>query len=183
MATTLTADICRHVANSTPEERVERGARWLDENFPGWEGRIDIDTLDISSGTYCICGQVFDEDANRLMAAGADGSIVSSGFDYGYSTLFTEANSWISAMVGPAVPTSEGQMAGLVEFTGEQKDRKAIVSQGLGFTAGQTTYVTVAGAFPSRVTYADLTRAWTKLIQDRIDNGTCTKAPEPLEVG
>lgn len=39
--------------------RVKRGARWLDENFPGWEKRIDTTTLDLANGETCICGQVF----------------------------------------------------------------------------------------------------------------------------
>jgi hypothetical protein len=43
----------------TVEERVANGARWLDENFPGWEKRINIKTLDLENGQSCICGQVF----------------------------------------------------------------------------------------------------------------------------
>lgn len=41
------------------EKRVETGAAWLDQEFPDWYTRIDIETLKISSGSSCICGQLF----------------------------------------------------------------------------------------------------------------------------
>ena len=28
------------------DSKVERGAKWLDEHFPGWVARIDLDVLD-----------------------------------------------------------------------------------------------------------------------------------------
>jgi hypothetical protein len=74
----------------TVDERVENGARWLDENFPGWEGRINIETLELQSTSDCICGQVFEEVASEM---GVDG------YDFAIDNLFTEANSWITALV------------------------------------------------------------------------------------
>jgi hypothetical protein len=38
--------------------RVERGAALLDRHVPGWEKRIDLETLDIASSEFCICGQL-----------------------------------------------------------------------------------------------------------------------------
>jgi hypothetical protein len=38
---------------------VEKTAAILDQVMPGWEGRIDRHSLDISSGQRCIIGQLF----------------------------------------------------------------------------------------------------------------------------
>jgi len=37
---------------------VERGAALLDELIPGWEDRIDVDTLDLASPYNCVLGQL-----------------------------------------------------------------------------------------------------------------------------
>lgn len=180
MATALTADICRHVAESTAEQRVKRGAKWLDENFPGWEGRIDLDTLDVSSGIDCICGQVFADKVDDLQEK--DVASVSTGFDVAYMTLFTEANSWISALVGPKLPASEAQLLGEEPWTPEQRDRRTVLSRGLGFieSTDSSGYVTVEGDFNDEVTYEDLTEAWLSLLRHRRATGTFSKAPEPV---
>lgn len=48
----------------TPQERVTRGARWLDEHGPAdWWERIDYDLLNIQDPSACILGQVFAEAA------------------------------------------------------------------------------------------------------------------------
>lgn len=41
------------------EERVESGARWLDEHRPGWWRRIDLDTLDLGDPCKCVLGQEY----------------------------------------------------------------------------------------------------------------------------
>lgn len=38
--------------------RIERGATLLDEREPGWEQRIDLDRLDMSSTCDCVLGQL-----------------------------------------------------------------------------------------------------------------------------
>jgi hypothetical protein len=41
-------------------DRVAAGAVWLDEHGPAdWDARIDLDSLDIGNGYYCILGQVY----------------------------------------------------------------------------------------------------------------------------
>lgn len=75
-------------------QRVKNGARWLDENFPGWESRIDPDTLDLISDQNCICGQVFKRDAKD--AQGTISMPSPSGYWFAERTLFSEANSWIN---------------------------------------------------------------------------------------
>jgi len=44
---------------SSTSPRIERGAALLDTAAPGWEGKIDLNTLDLSSGWYCVVGQVY----------------------------------------------------------------------------------------------------------------------------
>lgn len=41
-------------------ERVEKGAAFLDKHYPGWWEHIDLGTLEISSCTTCVLGQVYD---------------------------------------------------------------------------------------------------------------------------
>lgn len=37
---------------STMYRRVRRGIAWLNEHIPGWQGKIDVDHLDMSLGSY-----------------------------------------------------------------------------------------------------------------------------------
>jgi hypothetical protein len=39
-------------------ESVEKCAAWLDQARPGWEDRIDLANLDISSCQMCVAGQL-----------------------------------------------------------------------------------------------------------------------------
>lgn len=39
--------------------RVAKGVAMLDERRPGWEGQIDLITLDIMSTDTCVLGQVY----------------------------------------------------------------------------------------------------------------------------
>lgn len=41
------------------EARVARGAALLDEKHPGWDRLIDLETLDMTSGTRCVLGQLY----------------------------------------------------------------------------------------------------------------------------
>lgn len=40
------------------EDKIARGARWLDIKHPGWEDRIDLDTLNMNYATKCVLGQI-----------------------------------------------------------------------------------------------------------------------------
>lgn len=39
-------------------DRVDRGARYLDQDQPGWHDRIDLDTLDMNNVERCVLGQL-----------------------------------------------------------------------------------------------------------------------------
>jgi hypothetical protein len=114
-------------------ERVSNGARWLDENFPGWMDRIDLDTLDLSSSESCICGQVFEKQAVQAQMSGRvfHEYDVPSGYDFATKTLFTEANSWITGLVW--YETAEVDDAPDARMTPEMYNRVYMVSAALGF--------------------------------------------------
>ena len=48
----------------TLEQRVQAGAKLLDEKSPGWFQRIDLGKLCMSDGTVCVLGQLFAEEAS-----------------------------------------------------------------------------------------------------------------------
>jgi hypothetical protein len=55
------------------QERVARGARWLDGVSPGWRDAIAVSALDIASNTHCVLGQVFsDAAASDTFTSGAE---------------------------------------------------------------------------------------------------------------
>ena len=128
-------------------ERVARGARWLDENFPGWEERIDPSTLELSDGQRCICGQVFARTAR--MNGKQDG------FMYAYHDLFTEANSWISGLIEEAYGESKSKGTGAYA---------SAVSRELGFSddSGYRDFYD-----DEYVSYSKLQYAWEKLLANR----------------
>lgn len=41
-------------------DRVRAGAAYLDKVMPGWCGKINLDTLDISNDCTCVLGQLFE---------------------------------------------------------------------------------------------------------------------------
>jgi hypothetical protein len=47
------------VSDELLRERVERGAEYLDEDWPDWPERIDLETLDLNGGDRCVLGQLF----------------------------------------------------------------------------------------------------------------------------
>lgn len=49
------------------EDRVKRGAEWLDGEMPGWERKIDLDMLRLDSPCNCILGQLFDGDFGAVV--------------------------------------------------------------------------------------------------------------------
>ena len=42
----------------TPRQAVAQGAQLLDDTYPGWWRLIDLETLQLSSCTDCVCGQL-----------------------------------------------------------------------------------------------------------------------------
>jgi len=48
----------QRISLSYARTRVQRGADYLDEFDPGWHRRVDPQTLQLSSGSSCILGQL-----------------------------------------------------------------------------------------------------------------------------
>lgn len=109
--------VITHEVELTIADRVANGARWLDENFPGWEQRIDVGTLDLSEKDNCICGQVFEREAK---VAG-----IAYGFNYAKQTLFGEANSWISGYFPYDGDDRAEKVSVLLGFDTDLEDRMA----------------------------------------------------------
>lgn len=42
----------------TIQQRVKRGAEWLDANVPGWWTAVELGLLDLSAGCQCVIGQI-----------------------------------------------------------------------------------------------------------------------------
>lgn len=143
-------------------QRVRNGARWLDENFPGWEDRINIATLSLEDGNNCICGQVFAGRARRLNSA-------MSGYTYAEDHLFAEANSWISGFVlsGPITrrriafwrkKAADGDVFAYdkwAELVDDAQRRAYVVARGLGFLSD------------GDITFAHLQKEWVALLKRR----------------
>ncbi len=67
---------------------VQRGMRLLDEQCPGWSGRVDLAMLDLGEPCNCVLGQEFGnyEDGEAALALNAEAR-VAYGFDmvaYGF---------------------------------------------------------------------------------------------------
>jgi hypothetical protein len=66
---------------STAAERVATGAKFMDEMYPSWTRRIDMESLDLSSCERCVMGQLFGDFHvwRRSTSAGED-QLLSMGF-------------------------------------------------------------------------------------------------------
>ncbi len=125
----------------TAKTRVKRGARWLDENFPGWEKRINIKTLDMFDGDKCICGKVFKRRTR----------IFYNGYEYANRTFFSEANDWITVIVKIEPVQSNSY---------NYKERAGLVSRALGFN------INILDGLAG-ITYETLQVEWIKLLEKR----------------
>lgn len=47
------------MAETKLQQRVERGAKWLDEVSPQWITMIDLTRLDLGNSRCCVLGQVY----------------------------------------------------------------------------------------------------------------------------
>lgn len=157
--------------------RVANGARWLDENFPGWEARINLDSLNLSDSCDCICGQVFEKQARRSRS-----DDVYDGFSFARKNLFSEANSWITDLVGiETVGVRRWRWAEKNLYSSdERKARKAMDLYDQA--SGRSHKVSVMLGFEMDndmaydLGYDSLQREWKRLLNKRLKEGTCSTA-------
>lgn len=141
--------------------RAQRGARWLDENFPGWTDRINPGTLLLSTGQRCICGQLFDADAKTATTKG--GWARFNGFEYARGHLFAEANGWISQLVRLRAAGSGSRLS-----RWERHEREHRVGIALGFMAGSLDHVRgVSADDREQILFISLQDAWLRLLAER----------------
>lgn len=146
--------------------RVKRGARFLDEVAPGWDTRIDLDTLRLSDGSACICGQVFKDKVSD--------PDMDNGFGWAVDHLFAQANAWVTGVVRQAAFTQE-QIDAQDSLTFDDYDhyddikwagdRACKVSTALGFEDGR--FDGRAQTDDTYVEYWPLTEAWRSFILNR----------------
>ena len=105
------------------QERVARGARWLDGVRPGWRDALELRRLHIRSATNCVLGQVFADEA------AADPVIYASGFDYAVSEVVpavmideADAACWFTAH---GFADGETTWGGLADFLVAELDSEA----------------------------------------------------------
>ena len=65
------------------KSRIEKGIEWLDENGPReWWCLVNLNTLDMRDGDYCILGQVYRERYENTKIGKPAYSSYGSGYDY-----------------------------------------------------------------------------------------------------
>ena len=138
----------------TIEQRVTRGAAFLDQVAVGWEGRINLETLELRSAEHCICGQVFEKEGKTLR----DGN----GYGFARSNLFTEGNAWVRECVSDPHPQSGYGKADMI-------------AADLGFAVPEDLWYSPSeGVSDGRSvldTYDALQTAWTALVKERFNTG------------
>ena len=73
-------------------QQIEKGVEYLDEHYPGWEDKINLETLNIRSPRCCIGGQLEGEYAHfvSMLYEISNSGPTSMGFDstdYHYEDL------------------------------------------------------------------------------------------------
>lgn len=68
-------------AVSTLDERVAAGAAFLDERYPGWVERIDLDGLEMDDCANCIIGQAVGNYFDLFRMPDQDDRAASLGFN------------------------------------------------------------------------------------------------------
>lgn len=48
------------------EKGIDHGIKVLDEKKPGWIDQIDLEQFDLGDASYCVCGQLFADEAYEL---------------------------------------------------------------------------------------------------------------------
>ena len=77
----------RATRRSDVQEKVKRGAEFLDEREPGWIKRIDLKKLDMLSPATCILGQLQGSYAKGLVYYDLYQLLYLYGFDAAISAL------------------------------------------------------------------------------------------------
>lgn len=80
--------------NKTLDQQIEDGTAWLDDNAPGWEWKIDTETLSMVNN--CVLDQVFSDLEERAFDVIADVKGLAWITEHGFSTMGRDL--WIDAI-------------------------------------------------------------------------------------
>lgn len=153
------------------DERVERGAKWLDENAPGWFNLIDIQVLDIANVGCCVLGQVFIYDlvTNSFnIDFGRDYADLSNanGFKYGMKVLWGQVGYSYGSSYGCAALHGFDSIIGVLDDGDD--DFYNIVDASPRFFSYATTMRNSV-----RIEYDLIADAWIRQIEKRLDENYC----------
>ena len=70
-------------------EQVKAGANWLDQVHPGWDEKVNLETLDINSCKDCVIGQLL---GNYCGNSKLHVTVIESGSQLGFCTPSIEAD-------------------------------------------------------------------------------------------
>lgn len=76
------------MAAENVKARVAKGVKWLDKESPDWHNKVDLRTLDMSSGTQCMIGQCFGDYFQKLQ------ELFPAAFTYGDDKNENKRNKW-----------------------------------------------------------------------------------------
>jgi hypothetical protein len=141
------------------EDIVARGVAKLDELRPGWHNKVDLAKLDLSNCSLCVLGQVFGEDAERMLltdeaqALQAAGQAVPAtckqGFSYGVALLQGSEETAVD-MVLDYDPWAHG-----------------VDEVDYGFNEGYDAEYVSSWGEDDYITYDQLDEEWSRVIRER----------------
>lgn len=137
---------------------VTRGAAFLDAVAPGWEGRINLQTLDLESTYDCVCGQVFQELADK---SPCDSMLPEPGYWWTTRNLLHEGAMFVRSHIkerSDLFPAKRGQH----------------VMADLGFNVPVRDYGSIVTL--SCDEWPLLREAWVALIKERYNTGALSDA-------
>lgn len=77
----------------TLSDNVDRGAAFLDRRRPDWRDKVDVSTLDMSHGSWCVLGQVFGSYSEGRVRLGIN-SHEAAGYGFIYHSSWGEDLDW-----------------------------------------------------------------------------------------
>lgn len=125
-------------------DAVMRGAQLLDREMPGWQERVEINELDLSSSCSCVLGQVFAS----------------------YATNLSEQSSNVWEDPRPVIDAG-GKRIGRLDHLAV--DGFSFAQYYLGFSKARQASPEAFFGFDhsEEYSYGELTTAWRELLEDR----------------
>lgn len=89
----------RKITEEQVQERVERGAAYLDEVDPGWHRRVTAETLALEDGEHCVLGQLHGEfrvglGRSHVLSLSSAPRASLSPVDYGFKCVEGVSDAW-----------------------------------------------------------------------------------------